>query len=145
VPEGANPWYEVPVFNWYQGKLTTYYVRRYIESARRFEQVPPLTPRQIAAFDAFDAVCDDAEIHLSMDFEPGDMQFLHNHQVLHDRTAFTDFAEPERRRHLLRLWLCPPDGRALPPTYAQRWGSIEPGRRGGIRVPGVQLVAPLDP
>ena len=40
VPEGAPPWYEVPIFNWHQGLLSTYYVRRYIVSARRFPEVP---------------------------------------------------------------------------------------------------------
>ncbi len=145
VPEGANPWYEVPVFNWHAGLLTTYYVRRYIVSARRFPEVPPLTARQEAAFDLLDAICDDPDFHLAMAFEPGDMQFLHNHQVLHDRRAYTDWDEPARRRHLLRLWLCPPDGRELPPAYRQRWGSIEIGRRGGIRVPGVTPIAPLEP
>lgn len=145
VPEGEKPWYEVPVFNWHADLLTTYYVRRYIVSARRFPEVPPLTDRQVAAFDALDAICDDPRIHLSMDFEPGDMQFLHNHQIFHDRTAYTDHHEPAQRRHLLRLWLCPPDGRPLPPAYRQRWGSIEIGDRGGIRVPGARLVAPLEP
>ena len=57
-------------------------------------------------------------------------------------TAFTDHPEPHRRRHLLRLWLCPPDGRELPPAYAQRWSSIAAGNRGGIRVAGAQ---PLEP
>lgn len=144
VPPGADPWYEVPVFNWFQGLLTTYYVRRYIVSARRFDDVPPLTERQIAAFDAFDAICDDPRIHLAMDFEPGDMQFLHNHQILHDRTGFIDHPQPSRRRHLLRLWLCPEDGRALPPAFAQRWGSIRIGDRGGIRVAGVTPWVPLE-
>jgi hypothetical protein len=145
VPEGAEPWYRVPVFSWYAGELTTYYVRRYITSARRFPGVPPLTPRQEAAFDALDAICDDPEIHLAMAFQPGDVQFLHNHQVLHDRRAYTDWDDPSRRRHLLRLWLCPPDGRVLPPAFAQRWGCITIGDRGGIRVPGANLVAPLSP
>jgi len=145
IPVGAKPWYEVPVFNWHAGALTTYYVRRYITSARRFPEVPPLTTRQEAAFDLLDAICDDPDIHLAMAFEPGDMQFLHNHQVLHDRRAYVDWEEPDRRRHLLRLWLCPADGRPLPPAYRQRWGSIEIGRRGGIRVPGVTPVAPLEP
>ena len=33
------------------------------------------------------------------------MQFVSNHHVAHARTAYTDFDEPERKRHLLRLWL----------------------------------------
>jgi alpha-ketoglutarate-dependent taurine dioxygenase len=40
-----------------------------------------------------------------MDFEPGDIQFLNNSTILHARTAYEDFEEPERKRHLLRLWL----------------------------------------
>jgi len=67
-----------------------------------------------------------------MEFRPGDMQFLHNHQVLHSRTDFDDWPEPERKRHLLRLWVSPPSGRPLPPAYADRYGSIVPGARGGI-------------
>ena len=145
VPPGADPWYAVPVCNWTGGRLTSYYVRRYIDSAQRFDAVPRLSEQQIACYDLIDRIADEPDIHLSMAFEPGDMQFLHNHQIFHDRTAFVDFDEPERRRHLLRLWLCPPNGRELPAAYTQRWGSIEPGNRGGIRVAGASLKAPLDP
>lgn len=145
VPPGSPPWYHVPIFNWHAGLLTTYYVRRYIQSARRFPGVPPLTDRQIAALDLFDEIADDPAIHLSMEFEPGDVQVLHNHQILHDRTGYTDWPEPDQRRHLLRLWLCPPDGRPLPPAYAARWQSIEPGNRGGIVCEGTRLHVPLEP
>ena len=62
--------------------------------------------------DLFDALAEDPDLHLFMDFEPGDIQLVHNHQILHDRTEFEDWPEPARKRHLLRLWLCPPDGRA---------------------------------
>jgi hypothetical protein len=43
-----------------------------------------------------------------MHFRPGDVQWLRNAFVLHKRTAYEDFAEPERKRHLLRLWLSAP-------------------------------------
>ncbi len=145
VPEGAPPWYEMPVFNWYEGNLSTHYVRRYIESIRRLPEVPPLTGRQTAAFDLFDEVAEDPGIQLRMDFEPGDMQFLHNPQILHDRTAYEDLDHAGGRRHLLRLWLCPPDGRPLPPAYAGRWGSIEVGNRGGIVVKGAIPHVPVEP
>ena len=136
VPEGRSPWYEKPVFNWYEGRLSTHYVRRYIQSIRRLHEVPPLTDRQIAAFDLLDEIAEDPGVQLRMDFEPGDMQFLHNPQILHDRTAYEDADDPAERRHLLRLWLCPPDGRPLPPAYAGRWGSNAIGNRGGIVVKG---------
>jgi hypothetical protein len=145
VPEGMKPWWAVPVFNWHAGRLSTMYVRRYVESARRFPEVPPLTPRQIEALDVFDSLLEDRALNLFMDFEPGDIQLLHNHQILHDRTGYVDWPEPERKRHLLRLWLAPPDGRPLPECYAPRYGSVEMGRRGGILVPGTTLTVPLQP
>jgi len=38
-------------------------------------------------------------------FEPGQIQIVDNTRCGHRRTAFQDFPEPERRRHLIRLWL----------------------------------------
>ena len=145
VPEGRPPWYEMPVFNWHEGRLSTHYVRRYIESIRRLPEVPPLTERQIAAFDLLDEIAEDPAVQLRMEFEPGDMQFLHNPQILHDRTAFEDESDPALRRHLLRLWLCAPDGRPLPPAYAGRWGSADIGNRGGVVVKGAIPHVPLEP
>ena len=144
VPPGMDPWFAVPIFNWYAGFLTTIYVRRYIESAQRFAEVPRLTARQIEALDALDAVLEDPRVHLQMAFEPGDIQLVHNHQILHDRTEFEDWPEPSRKRHLLRLWLCPPDGRPLPPAFAARYGSITIGDRGGIVVDGMTPHVSLD-
>jgi alpha-ketoglutarate-dependent taurine dioxygenase len=40
-----------------------------------------------------------------MDFEPGDIQFLNNGRILHAREAYDDWEDPDKRRHLLRLWL----------------------------------------
>ena len=61
----------------------------------------------------------------------GDIQFLHNPQILHDRTAFEDESDAAECRHLLRLWLCAWDGRPLPAAYAGRWGQRgdRPSRR----------------
>ena len=136
VPEGAKPYFTVPVFNWHEGLLSTIYQRQYIESARRFPGVAPLTSQQVEALDLFDQLANDPALNLMMEFEPGDIQFVHNHTILHDRTAFEDFPEPERKRHLLRLWLAPPNARPLPEVYAQRFGSVTPGNRGGVVVHG---------
>ena len=144
VPEGMKPWFTLPIFNRVDGELTTIYTRRYIESARRFAEVPALTPKQVEALDLFDSLCNSDEFRLDMAFEAGDMQFLCNHVILHDRTAFEDWPEPERRRHLLRLWLCPPEGRRLPEAFAARYGSIRAGDRGGIVVKDAVPVVPLE-
>ncbi|HEX4945240.1 MAG TPA: TauD/TfdA family dioxygenase [Blastocatellia bacterium] len=144
IPPGQKPYFNIPVFNWHAGLLSAIYQRQYIESARRFADVPPLTPQQRAALDLFDALANDPALHLHMEFRPGDMQLVHNHTLLHDRTAFVDWPEPERKRHLLRLWLSPPNARELPPVYAERYGSLEPGNRGGVIVQGTKLIAPLE-
>lgn len=144
VPEGSDPYFSIPVFNWHEGLLSAIYQRQYIESARRFPGVAPLSPAQIEALNLFDALANDPQMHLMMELEPGDMQFVHNHTILHDRTAFEDFPEPERKRHLLRLWLAPDNARPLPEVFAERFGSVVPGDRGGIALAGVHPIIPFD-
>ena len=143
VPPGAKPYFEIPVFNWYAGALSTIYQRQYIDSAQRFADAPRLAPIHIEALNLFDALTDDPALHLTMALEPGDIQFVHNHTLLHDRTAFEDWPEPARRRHLLRLWLAPGDARPLPPVFAQRYGSVMAGARGGVALTDDAGVMPL--
>lgn len=142
VPAGMKPYFEIPVFSWHAGWLTAIYQRQYIDSAQRFPDAPRLMPEDVAALDLFDALADDPALHLRMRLEPGDLQFVHNHTVLHDRTAFDDGADPTRRRHLLRLWLAVPGARPLPEVFAQRYGSVVVGDRGGV--PGGVPVVPFD-
>jgi TfdA family taurine catabolism dioxygenase TauD len=142
--DGQQPYFNIPVFNWHAELLSAIYQRQYIESARRFPDVPPLTPDQIEALDLFDALANDTAIHMFMEFKRGDLQLVHNHTLLHDRTAFEEWPEPERKRHLLRLWLAPFGARPLPSVYAERYGSLVPGERGGLWVNGMKLVAPLE-
>lgn len=144
IPESKKPYHETPVYNWHDGYLSAIYARRYINSARRFDDVPPLTPVQVEALDMFDALANDRRLNLHMEFQPGDMQWLHNHTILHDRTAYEDWDEPERKRHLLRLWLAAPGARPLPEVYSNRYGKVDIGDRGGIIVPGAMLNAPLE-
>jgi hypothetical protein len=143
VPPGQKPYFEIPVFTWHEGFLTAIYQRQYIDSAQRFADAPRLTPDHVEALDLFDALANDPRLNMVMAFEPGDVQLVHNHTVLHDRTGFVDWPEPERRRHLLRLWLAASDARPLPAVFAQRYGSVSVGDRGGIIVPGTRLHAPL--
>lgn len=144
VPDGAKPFMEIPVLSWFDGKITVFYQRQYIESAQRFDDAPRLTAAHIEALDLFDKLANDPELCFEMDLEPGDMQFVYNHSQLHDRTGFLDWPEPEKRRHLMRLWLSPEGDRKLPECFKQRYGSIEVGNRGGIITKETKLHAPLD-
>ncbi len=145
VPERMLPWFDIPVFNWYEGKLSTIYVRQYIESAQaNYPEARRLTREHRDALDLLTTLVNDPEIHLPMQFAPGDMQFLHNHQILHSRNDFVNWPEPERHRHLLRLWLCPANGRPLPKVFEPRYGSVTPGDRGGIIVGDTRFKVPLE-
>lgn len=144
IPEGAKPYMEIPVLSWHKGYLTVFYQRQYIDSAQRFEGVVRLTDAHIEALDMFDALANDPDLHLGMQLQPGDMQFVYNHSQLHDRTGFKDWPDPDKRRHLLRLWLSVPEDRPLPGCFKERYGSIAVGNRGGIVTSETKLHAPLD-
>jgi hypothetical protein len=145
VPEGMKPWFDIPIFHRHAGKLSCIYVRQYIESAQKhFAEARRLTREQHAAMDLVDELCNDPAIHLAMDFRPGDLQLLHNHQILHSRGDFENWPEPERHRHLLRLWLAPPEAGPLPEVFAPRYGGVVPGERGGIVVKGTTPKVPLE-
>ena len=58
-----------------------------------------------AALEALDAVMNAPRIHREFFFERGQIQILDNRRIGHKRTGFRDFAEPDRKRHLVRLWL----------------------------------------
>jgi hypothetical protein len=145
VPEGKAPFYLAPVFNPHAGTLSVLYSRLHIGSSQRFPEARRLSPEDIEALDMLGALAGDPELCLDMNFMPGDIQFLHNHTILHARTGYEDWPEAERKRHLLRLWLAPPGARALPPVFAECYGGIAPGDRGGIICKGTRLHAPLAP
>jgi len=144
IEPGQKPFFTIPVFSWFKEKLTVIYQRQYIDSGQRFEGIPELPENYVDALNLFDELANDENLNLSMKLEVGDMQFVHNHSMLHDRRGFMDWPEPENRRHLLRLWLSVPDDRELPPIFKERYGNIDVGNRGGVIVEGTKLHAPID-
>ena len=52
-----------------------------------------------------DSLANRADMRLDMMLKRGDMQFINNYTTLHARTEFEDYPEPEKRRHMARLWL----------------------------------------
>jgi len=65
----------------------------------------PLDAEGAAAVVALTDLFDDETLSADFDLEPGQLQFVDNRVLGHARTEFADFPEPERRRHLVRLWL----------------------------------------
>jgi hypothetical protein len=137
VSPGELPYWKQPIFSFAEGYFSAIGAGAAIEKALRLSGVPPLTAIQREAIDYYrDNV---ADIAADIEFCPGDIQFLNNYVTLHSRRHFEDWPQPERRRHLLRLWLRDPGGR--PVTAAQR-----EGRTGkGIQIKGLRMTAPLEP
>ncbi|MBL4721961.1 MAG: TauD/TfdA family dioxygenase [Alphaproteobacteria bacterium] len=144
IPDGKGAWYELPVFNYLEGRLSINYLRQHIETASRHADAPPMSDALDEALTMLLDLANDPELYLQMSFEPGDVQIIHNHQILHNRTAYEDWDDPDKRRYLLRLWLSPPDGITLPDAFAERYGSVTPGNRGGVVVSGTQPHVPLE-
>ena len=140
VPAGCLPFFTIPVFTLHDGHLNVVYQRQYIDSAQRFAEAYRLTPDRVAALDELDASLNDETLQVRMRLDRGDIQLVHNHDLLHDRTAFRDVAAAPR--HLLRAWIAPPHARPLPDVFAERFGSVTPGVRGGVQLAGVVHVAP---
>lgn len=143
VAEGQERFFTIPIYHWYEGFLSCIYHRTYINSAQRYDNAPKLTDCQYEALNELDRILDDPSIHLKMRLKPGDMQFVYNHCMLHDRTEFEDWNVAEKKRHLLRLWLSLPDDRPLPAVYAQRYGDLTVGSRGGIITEKTTLQVPI--
>lgn len=146
VPRGKKPYFAIPVFNYFRGNLTVNWSSNYYFSSQRHEEVPRLTQDHLDAIELFDALAASPRHAIRYRLQPGDIQLLSNHTVLHARDAFVDsHPDPARKRHLLRLWLAPPNERPLPDAYLDVLGdSVEIGKRGGIVLENTKLHVPLE-
>lgn len=131
-PPGESPWYLQPLFSMHNGKISCRYIRMQILNSQRFDDAPRLTPEQREAMALFDSIASSDAFRFTMMFEPGDMQLLNNHVMLHSRTSFEDWPEEDRKRHLLRMWLSVPNSRELSPAMGaiyrdQRAGAVRGG------------------
>lgn len=117
IPPGKGPWYGMPVFGFAEGHFTIRGVSSHIFKSQGMEGVPEFTPLQREAFDVYREMVQD--IAFDMDFQQGDIQFLHNHVTLHSRRGFEDWPDPAKRRHLFRLWICDEAGRPLLPAFRE--------------------------
>jgi len=96
--------YRIPVFALQGGQLSCRYQRSGIAAGHRALGIA-LTDEELAAMDLFDEVARAPEHRLAFFLERGDMLVINNYTVMHARTRFAEYPEPERRRHLVRLWL----------------------------------------
>lgn len=112
-PGDPPVWYR-PIYSYFDARLSCGVNFTYMRSASAKTGVP-LSAVRAEALEIMERVA--YELCFEMRFEPGDMQFLNNYVILHDRTPYVDWEEPERKRHLLRLWLRTPGARRLAPDF----------------------------
>ena len=131
-PPGEQGWYDMPVFGRSGDEVACAYVRTNILLAHENTGSRELTELQREAVQMVADVASEPDMWVERSFSPGTMLFVNNHTVLHLRTGFTDWEESERRRHLLRVWIAPPNSRRLPDTFAGFFGDVSAGAvRGG--------------
>jgi hypothetical protein len=136
VSPGDLPYFKQPIFSFHEGYFSATGAGAVIDKAQRLPGVPKFTDVQREAIEVYRQTVD--EVALDIGFSRGDIQFLNNFVTLHTRREYQDWPEPERKRHLLRLWLYDPQGRPIPKAQREgRFGS-------GVNVKGVQRVAPLE-
>ncbi|UAK26528.1 TauD/TfdA family dioxygenase [Sphingomonas nostoxanthinifaciens] len=110
--------YVSPMACMVDGVFSIYAGSRMIRSAQDYPEVPRLTAAQLELLDELDAIFLTPGLPIEMDFRPGDMQWLLNYTALHSRTSYLDYQQPEKKRHLLRLWL-KREGRPLVPGFGK--------------------------
>ncbi len=103
--EGGVDYFAIPPARHLDGRLRTFWHADYFRSALEYTDVAPYDAAGAELLELYDGIASEPGLYLDMDLVPGDVQLLSNHTILHGRTAYEDPPEPERRRHLLRLWL----------------------------------------
>lgn len=116
----GTPYYSRAAASVCDGRLSMRHNSGYARTAQRMESCPRLSEAQIEVMAAIDRLSFDESLRFDVQLEEGDMLFVNNYQVMHARSEFEDYDEPERKRHLMRLWLYLHDGRRLLPDFDNR-------------------------
>ena len=113
-PDHGRQWTLLPFLRVKDGLFNACAYRVHIKQAQGLPGVPELTPAQNNALAAFNDVA--YRVAVSVDLNPGDIEYFNNHVVLHTRTQFSaDNTGPGR--HLLRVWLSMTGFRKLNPEH----------------------------
>lgn len=111
---GDSPVWHRPIYSYFDGRLSCGVNFTYMRSAPAKTGVP-LNAVRSEALEIMESIA--YELCFEMEFQAGDMQFINNYVILHDRTPYVDWGDPRKRRHLLRLWLSVAGARTLAPDF----------------------------
>jgi Taurine catabolism dioxygenase TauD, TfdA family len=114
--------FNTPLFCNVDGLVSCRYVREFMELAAQ-EMGVALPADLVEALDCFNEVAYRDDMSVRFTLERGEIMFINNLTCLHARTLFEDYDEPERKRHLLRLWMKVSNGRPHAPQMDMFWNS----------------------
>ncbi|HTW54471.1 MAG TPA: TauD/TfdA family dioxygenase [Stellaceae bacterium] len=94
--------YDIPAFSMRDGEMSVFMVREILNAAFR-DLKRAFAPEEIEAIDLFRETA--RRLQFETRLEAGEATFLNNYTVMHARSEFEDWPEPEKKRLMLRLWL----------------------------------------
>jgi len=92
-----------PIFRYAGGAFTAAFNEKLVATGADLAE-SPLDDEGREALEAMRAIVDSPELSVEFTIERGQVQFINNRQFAHSRTDFKDSAEPQLKRHLIRLW-----------------------------------------
>ncbi len=121
--------HKIPIYSWFDGRMSCRYTINTVLQAAHYTGKELGEEERKALFAPLEAARSPG-MALSFELEPGDIQVANNLSTLHQRTEYVDFEEPERKRHLLRLWLASNQPRRLAPEFEERFNGGWSFRKG---------------
>lgn len=106
--------HRIPVFNFVAGEPDCFFLPAAIRGPNG-EPRDALPAIEREAIDVLQAVADRPDMKIDMLIDPATVQFINNRVILHARSDYADWPEPERKRHLLRMWVMMPSWPKRPP------------------------------
>ena len=99
-----GPTAEAPILVRYdRGVRMQYNYKLMVSGAAKTGRV--ISDAEQQALDTLNGLLEDEHLMVEFRLEPGQMVFLSNHRVLHDRGRWVDDPDPQRKRHLERMWI----------------------------------------
>ncbi len=102
--EGESSTVFEPIFKFKDGKLYFRYLRNYIDAGHDIQN-QSLSESQKEALTYLDNSMLEEDMIMSYDLKSDDMVFSDNHWIVHGRTAFEDYDDPNLKRLMLRTWI----------------------------------------
>jgi alpha-ketoglutarate-dependent taurine dioxygenase len=115
--------HRVPVYSYYQGKLSCRFNQKAILTSEQLPGVPPLSQLEKDAVNKVAELSMLPELSFEIRLEPGDLLMMSNYSVFHNRDAFEDWDDPARKRLLLRKWINIPNCRELTWEFADHYNT----------------------